>query len=870
MFKKYRKITLVLTALLMILMAAGLPKNEALAGTTHSVSEIMDLTGILRDDNGSTLIKGHYASRAEFAQMLIRASEYAGKVSSSNSLQLFTDVPKKSTYASYIQLAVTNSYMSGYLNGKFKPNKAVTAKEAVYGILTLLGYTSEDFSGQMADARFNKFSELGLDKNLKLSAKSKLTKAECQTLFYNLLQAKQKSGDLYGKTLGYTFDSNNRIDYQTLFTAKTKGPVITKSGWSKVLSRKLSTYIIIRDNKKIKASQIKAGSIAYYAEQANTIWIFNTKINGIIQNITYTQGEPQDITIAGNTYVIDNTANMKDLLTQNHIKKGSRVILYLGRNDLASHLVPVLSTLANSGWEKRLSFSPIKGTIYINNKKAKVTDIATEDVIYYANELKTIWVFNKRVFGALNDYSLNETDADAVNVSGTSYLIEDSKKIKEHIQAASLQSKMPVVLLLGWNNKVYDILGLSSAVANDDWESKLSFNPSQGTVYKNSSVITKSDIKTNDVIYYSNELQTVWVYDKKVYGVLKTVTPSISSPESILVAGKTYTFDLPPVNSSAAAGDAGNLTSNAWGERLQKYGIKTGDNVIVLFGFNGYVADIIPVTKMEVSITGYVLSVEDQVVKNGTQVSTIQSIVTLVDIDGTVREYPCSDKNITAGMVVGVSFKDSQPEFRRYDTTTNYTIPSDIVTKKFTNDARILSVKNSYYATIPVYQMSDVNWITSNVAYYKYNTQGEITELILNQAYSSFYQYGILQSVDISDENGIPSMQFNFLFSDKAASLSGNNITTAMNPGPKAVLIADNKIQEMYDLTGVAISYISNMQANTGDNVYWIADDASIFFCKDGKYYAGSLEDITNFTDNKVTGFRSAQGPIRIIIVAER
>lgn len=871
MLKKYRKLKLILSVLLMILMATGLQKNEALANTTHSVKEIMDLTGILRDENGHYIVHGKYATRAEFARILVQASSYSGKTGSSNNLQLFRDVVKKSKYASYIQLAVKNSYMSGYINGNFKPHKAITVKEAAYGMLMLLGYTNDDFKDQMSNSRFDKFSELGLNKNINLSSKGKLTRSQCQTLFYNLINAKQKSGDYYGKTLGITFDANNKIDYSSLFVAKTKGPVITKKGWSDVLSRKLSSYTIIENNKVIASSQIKENCIAYYAEQANTIWIYNETICGTIENITYTQGDPQDITISGNTYVFENISDMKLLLKKNNIKKGSQAVLLLGRNDLVSKIVPIQSTLASGNWKDKLSFSLSKATIYYNNSKATSDAIDSEDVIYYAKGLKTVWAFHQRIFGCLGDITLNDNEPDAINVSEKSYYTEDSNKIKKRLQETAVQTKMPVVLLLGWDNKVYDLLSLSSLVADSNWQTKLDFSPSSGTIYKEGSIIATSDIHTNDVIYYSNELKTLWVYDNKAYGILKTITPNSSSPESILVAEKTYTFDLPPVNSSTSTSGADNLSENAWGKRLKENNIKAGDNVVVLFGFNGYVADILPVEKISVTITGYVLKTENQLVKNETGNSSIKQVVTIIDTEGTSREYPCSNSLIQAGMIVEVSFNNGLPSFKNVGTSSGLTIPSDITKKTFADHAHILAVKDQYYTEITCASLNSISWDAGKVLYYKYNAEGEITDLILNQVSDYFYQYGILKNIDfISNDDGTySSTQFTFIFGDTESTLSVDNPLWSLTYGPKAVLIDNNQIKDMHGLDEVRISYISDMQANIGNNVCWIADDVSIFFYKNGKYYSGSLDDITDFSTATVKGYRDALGPIHIIIVTE-
>jgi hypothetical protein len=90
------------------------------------------------------------------------------------------------------------------------------------------------------------------------------------------------------------------------------------------------------------------------------------------------------------------------------------------------------------------------------------------------------------------------------------------------------------------------------------------------------------------------------------------------------------------------------------------------------------------------------------------------------------------------------------------------------------------------------------------------------------------------------------------------------------NPGPKAIQIVDNELKDMQNLNEVRIAYISGKQANTSEAVYRIADDVLVYFYKNGEYYSGSLEDISNFDGRHVNGYmKQLQGPIRVIIVTD-
>ncbi len=71
-----------------------------------------------------------------------------------------------SAYAPYVRIAVQQSWLSGYLDGSFRPDNAVTLEEACTAVLKLLGYDVTALSGTFPAAQLNKANELGLRDNL--------------------------------------------------------------------------------------------------------------------------------------------------------------------------------------------------------------------------------------------------------------------------------------------------------------------------------------------------------------------------------------------------------------------------------------------------------------------------------------------------------------------------------------------------------------------------------------------------------------------------------------------------------------------------------------------------------------------------------
>lgn len=869
MIKAKYTIKICFMCLLLGIFISGATGMKAYAAESK-ITDIMDLSGITRDKTGTGVVKGKYATREEFAQMLVQASSYSYEVKNTNKLSLFRDVSKKSSKAVYVQIAVSKGYMTGYLGGYFKPKKAVSMQEAVYGTLTLLGYTKTDFTGNLSDARYAKFKESGLGKNLSGNVNSKLTKKDSENLFYNLLNAKVKTGEIYGKTLDYTVDEDGKIDASAIFDKKVEGPVLTKDGWSKILSRKLSKYNVLLNDKKAAAADIKNGCVAYYSESANKVWVYSQKVYGTLENITYNQNTPQELMVAGTNYTVEKPKKMKEIINDAGIKKGALVAALIGRDDKASYIVPIKSTLAIGSWQKKASLNLSKCTILKNNLKATAKDIKDSDVIYYSKELERIWDFDKKVFGSLDSVDYDQSLPQQITVSGSNYTVKNPEELNKEIKASSIQNGTVVVALLGWDDKVSNILPLSSRVAGVNWQQELSLNTSQTTIYKDGNRVASANVDSNDILYYNSKLQTVWAYGKKVYGLIKSISPNMSSPEQAVIAGKTYTLKLKPVN------EAGNNTAdpseNAWGKLLRENGIHEGDNVVASIGFNGQVVDINTVEKMPVTIAGYVLKFGEMAVKNeNNKESSISRSIQIVDTEGVIREFPCSDSTIGLGSIVEINFTNNKPVVTLVNSDIFKNSINDFVNPKVAAGARVLEVKDLTYSTITASQLRELNWSAGNVLFCRKNTAGEITDLIMNCIPSASYKYGLLKKVTVPNaagESGSLVLTFDFGGEDTTITTYSPTANTAL--GAKAVRMEDGTITEIKDLTGVQIVFISGNQANTGSEVYRIADDAVVYLYEDGNYYKQALEDVTNFSTYTVKGYiEPTQDVIHAIIITK-
>lgn len=275
---------------------------QAMADSTYDLRKrVMELTGIMAMTNGSRLV-----SRAEFAAMLVRASEYRSTVSESSSVSVFADVPVTSQYAPHIRIAARQGWMKGYLGGQFKPDEYITYQDAVRAILALLGYTNEDFTGDQNQSRLAKFSYLELNERLdNPGAAEVLTEDNCLNLFYNLLKTEPKgSNTIYGSIMDLTLSTDGEINPLEMLDTTVKGPyVVTKSRtMSSQLPFRMDSASFFLDGEPCTKANIKAVQeeygyvVMYYNSVSKTVWVYTergndttgkTVLRGEITNIYY-------------------------------------------------------------------------------------------------------------------------------------------------------------------------------------------------------------------------------------------------------------------------------------------------------------------------------------------------------------------------------------------------------------------------------------------------------------------------------------------------------------------------------------------------------------------------------------------------------
>ena len=254
-------------------------------------------------------------------------------------------------------------------------------------------------------------------------------------------------------------------------------------------------------------------------------------------------------------------------------------------------------------------------------------------------------------------------------------------------------------------------------------------------VYRNDKASESAELNKYDVYYYSESLQTLWVYTRRAAGRITAVSPSASAPTSVTVAGTSYTL-----GSSAVASQVSSLNGGG-----------VGEVVTLLLGMNNEAAGIVTGEEADSVFYGVVQTATRSLVEeNGADV--LQK-VSVMCTDGIARTVNVDKSlNFPQGWLVEIKVTPEGEsvehiEDRRVNGTIN-TNATALGAAALADDVEILDTTSEGVAgTVRPSRLSGVTLNSSDVRYYTVNEAGQIDRLILNDVTGDLWKYGVLDDV---------------------------------------------------------------------------------------------------------------------------
>ena len=298
------------------------------SGSNTAVQTAVTLGGLTSDQTANLAAP---LTRGALTKLMVAFSAYRESAKTQGSTgTLFSDVGSGSAYAPYVRIAVQQGWISGYTDGSFRPDNAVTLEEACTAVLKLLGYDVTTLSGTFPAAQLNKANELGLRDSLTKTQGEGMTLEDGAVLLYNALTATTAEGNVYASSLGFTVN-NGVVDVSSILLSNVKGPFVAGLG----TQLPFAPTAVYRNDTVTTDATLNAYDVYYYNETAQTVWIYTRKAAGRITAVSPSANAPTSVTVAGTEYTIASSSVAAQLSALNGGGVGQVVTLLLGMNDEA-------------------------------------------------------------------------------------------------------------------------------------------------------------------------------------------------------------------------------------------------------------------------------------------------------------------------------------------------------------------------------------------------------------------------------------------------------------------------------------------------------------------------------------------------------
>ena len=255
------------------------------------------------------------------------------------------------------------------------------------------------------------------------------------------------------------------------------------------------------------------------------------------------------------------------------------------------------------------------------------------------------------------------------------------------------------------------------------------------SVYRNDKTSASAELNKYDVYYYSESLQTVWIYTRRAAGRITAVSPSASAPTALTVAGSTYSL-----GSSAVASKISTLNGGG-----------VGEVVTLLLGMDNEVADVITGEEADSVFYGVVQTANRSLVEdNGADV--LQKI-SVMCTDGIIRTVNIDKSlNYPTGWLVEISVTPEGEQVTAIESKSVSGTINETATAlgdyALADDVQILDTTSEGLAgTVRPSRIAGTKLNALTVRYYTLNEQGQIDRLILNDVTGDLWKYGVLDDV---------------------------------------------------------------------------------------------------------------------------
>ncbi|WP_409967847.1 S-layer homology domain-containing protein [Bengtsoniella intestinalis] len=294
---------------------------QAATFSNDNVALSMQALGVVDGTNWTSTV-----TRAQFAKMIMLVSDQRDNITDyGTGYSLYSDVKSDYWASAYIKLAVEAGYLSGYTDGSFRPDTAITWEQGTMAVLTLLGYSPSSLTGAYPYAQFSQATQIGLMNELSPVSGGSMTTANVAQMLYNLLEVNLGNGTYYGDTIDCP-TINGEVDYPSLMSENLSGPYV----WTSTSSLGFTPTSVYNNGTLTSSAVMDINDVYYYNANAKSVWIYTKAVSGTIDTISPNALSPTSVTVSGITYSLSTSTAITKLSYLSGTEEGDTVTLLLG------------------------------------------------------------------------------------------------------------------------------------------------------------------------------------------------------------------------------------------------------------------------------------------------------------------------------------------------------------------------------------------------------------------------------------------------------------------------------------------------------------------------------------------------------------
>lgn len=563
---------------------------------------------------------------------------------------------------------------------------------------------------------------------------------------------------------------------------------------------------------------------------------------GLTDDMNYAAAHPLTrsdmVTLAYNALNTKTKGTANKLLTDFDVQVIEDVTIIASSNENASMASDKISTTSGN-YYITTSFDKTnvgkKGDLYIKNSDHVLAFVPTS-----GNSIQKYVIYSLLSDGVIA-YSSGSMKQIKLTSGTTAY---DADNMKSTYGSIKIEMSMGDVINVAYSASgaidyiTYEKGNLVGPVtlSATNWLASLSGINADATIVRNGTKTDSSSIASNDIAYYSKELQTVFVYNNRVTGVYESASPNKDTPNSVVVSGKTY--EIEGVNAFSKLASSGSIS--------------LGDTVTLLLGKDGKIADV---------LSGAYSS------NSSTNASSDGAIYGFV-YDTGIKQYTTDNKTYTAQYVALITTDGEKQELR---TSADYSgLKNTVVKATITNGvASLTSSTQKVYGkfnwsekTLGTAQIdssvsiidvcygisnNDCNYIkvfgqrlngitltSSNVLFAQTNSQGKVTALILKDVTGDCYKYGIVTKAESTTGASVTgSYTYDIGGSLQTVNTVGTSYSRISSGDPAQFLVGSNgSVEGIYRLTVIstAVTAVTDTTITAGNQTYTLADKVMVYY----------------------------------------